>query len=204
MWIDCSGFNRVLIEPMGGGWVDYSKWLPVNKAMTYFHQYEADEVIVPETLALALPNGWMWQIPTQERYGCGYVYSDRFISDEQAHKELEEVTGRTIDKFRIIPFNPGRCEKTWIGNVLAVGLSSHFLEPLQATSIHTSIISIANLIFHYMKGEVIYWEDRGKYNQLISDTIDDYKDFIQMHYFYQYDQRHDIIQQKSNIKLINN
>ena len=185
MWIDCSGFRRVLIEPMGGGWVDYSKWLPVNKAMTYFHQYESDEVIVPETLALALPNGWMWQIPTQERYGCGYVYSDKFISDEQAHKELQEVTGRTIDKFRIIPFNPGRCERSWVGNVLAIGLSSHFLEPLEATSIHITCNSLDDFCsnyLHYSKQKTLIDYNINLFNKTFTDMVDDYKSLIQMHY----------------------
>jgi tryptophan halogenase len=185
MWIDCSGFRKVLIEPMGGGWVDYSKWLPVNKAMTYFHQYKSDEVIAPETLALAMPNGWMWQIPTQERYGCGYVYSDRFTSDEQAHKELQEVTGRIIDKFRIIPFNPGRCERTWVGNVLAVGLSSHFLEPLEATSIHitsNSLDAFCSNCLHYSKEKTLTDYNRNLFNINFCETIDDYRSLIQMHY----------------------
>jgi tryptophan halogenase len=185
MWIDCTGFRRALIGPMGGGWVDYSKWLPVNKAMTYFHQYESDEVISPETLALALPNGWMWQIPTQERYGCGYVYSDKFISDEQAHKELQEVTGRTIDKFRIIPFNPGRCERIWVGNVLAVGLSSHFLEPLEATSIHITCNSLEDFCsnyLHYSKEKTLTDYNKNIFNKTFTDMVDDYKSLIQMHY----------------------
>jgi tryptophan halogenase len=185
MWIDCSGFRRVLIGPMGGGWVDYSKWLPANRAMTYLHQYQTDEVIVPETLALALPNGWMWQIPTQERYGCGYVYSNKFITDEQAHKELEENTGRKIDNFRIIPFEPGRCERTWIGNVLAVGLSSHFLEPLEATSIHltcNTLESFCSNCLHHTKEKTITEFNVNLFNKNFAETIDDYRDLIQMHY----------------------
>ncbi len=185
MWIDCSGFRRALIGPMGGGWVDYSKWLPANRAMTYFHQYQKDEVIAPETLALALPNGWMWQIPTQERYGCGYVYSNKFITDEQAHKELEETTGRKIDKFRIIPFEPGRCERTWVGNVLAVGLSSHFLEPLEATSIHltcNTLESFCSNCLHHTKEKTLTDFNINLFNKNFAETIDDYRDLIQMHY----------------------
>jgi tryptophan halogenase len=185
MWIDCSGFRRALIEPMGAGWVDYSKWLPANKAMTYFHQFEPNETIVPETLALALPNGWMWQIPTQERYGCGYVYSDKFVTDEEALKELQEITGRTIDKFRIIPFKPGRCDRAWIGNVFAVGLSSHFLEPLEATSIHNTCSALEQFCssyLHYSKEKTLTDYNRNLFNKNFTETIDDYKDLIQMHY----------------------
>jgi tryptophan halogenase len=185
MWFDCTGFNRALIGPMGGGWIDYSKWLPVNKAMTYFWQYEPNETIVPETLALAMPNGWMWQIPTQERYGCGYVYSDKFITDEQAQKELEEITGRKIDKFRIIPFTPGRCDKPWIGNVFSVGLSSHFLEPLEATSIHNTCSALevfCSTCLHHSKEKTLTDYNINNFNKNFAETIDDYKDLIQFHY----------------------
>jgi tryptophan halogenase len=185
MWFDCTGFRRALIKPMGSSWVDYSKWLPTNKAMTYFHQFEPNETIVPETLALAMPNGWMWQIPTQERYGCGYVYSDKFITDEEAHKELQEVTGRKIDKFRIIPFTPGRCDKAWIGNVFSVGLSSHFLEPLEATSIHNTCSTLEQFCssyLHYTKEKTLTDYNRNLFNKNFAETIDDYKDLIQMHY----------------------
>lgn len=185
MWFDCSGFRRVLIEPMGAKWIDYSKWLPTNKAMTYFHQFEPNETIVPETLALAMPNGWMWQIPTQERYGCGYVYSDKFVTDDEAHKELQQITGRKIDKFRIIPFTPGRCDKPWIGNVFSVGLSSHFLEPLEATSIHNTCSALEQFCssyLHYSKEKTLTNYNRNLFNKNFAETIDDYKDLIQMHY----------------------
>ena len=65
---------------------------------------------------------------------------------------------------------------------MSVGLSSHFLEPLQATSIHISITSLFNLIFHYLKGETYTYADIKGFNNLMNTIIDDYKDFIQMHY----------------------
>jgi hypothetical protein len=127
----------------------------------------------------------MWQIPTQERYGCGYVYSNKFITDEQAHKELEETTGRKIDKFRIIPFEPGRCERTWVGNVLAIGLSSHFLEPLEATSIHitcSTLEAFCSSCLHHTKEKTLTDFNINLFNKNFAETIDDYRDLIQMHY----------------------
>ena len=135
-WIDCSGFGRVLTKEMGGGWHSYSDYLPVNSALPYLHSFENNEVPKFETLAWAMPNGWQWQIPTQTRYGCGYVYSDMFVNKEQAHSELEQITGRKIEPIRNIKFDVGRLENFWTKNVVAIGLSSGFLEPLQATSIH--------------------------------------------------------------------
>ena len=112
-WIDCTGFNRVLSKAVGSEWVSYSEYLPVNKALVYSHPFEKDESIKPVTTAWAMPNGWMWQIPTQERYGCGYCYSDKFVSDEQALKELQEVTGRKITPLRTIEFDNGRLKEVW-------------------------------------------------------------------------------------------
>jgi tryptophan halogenase len=83
-WVDCSGMARVLINPMGGGWKSYEEYLPTNSAIPYIHQYKTGETPKLETLAWAMPNGWMWQIPTQERYGCGYVYSDKFTTYDKA------------------------------------------------------------------------------------------------------------------------
>jgi tryptophan halogenase len=185
LWFDCTGFARALIGPMGGGWTSYSKHLPVNKALTYLHPYEDGEKIAPETLAWAMPNGWMWQIPTGDRYGCGYVYSDKFVTDEQAHKELEEVTGRKITPLRTISFDPGRVNEVWKNNVLSLGLASCFLEPLEATSIHGTIVQIdmfINLYLHYSKEHTFYQTARDRYNKAVARLVDDYRDLIQIHY----------------------
>jgi tryptophan halogenase len=184
-WIDASGFNRVLIEPMGGGWVDYRKWLPCNSAMPYIHKFEDNEDIKPSTKAWAMPNGWMWQIPTQERYGCGYVYDDRFVSDEQAHKEVEEITGRKIEPIKVIKFKSGRVEKAWVNNVLAVGLSSNFLEPLEATSIHGTI-AMLDIFCQYhlspMPNVTVNEVGIRQFNEYFGYMIDEFRDLIQMHY----------------------
>ena len=185
LWFDCTGFKKLLTTAVGNEWVSYKKWLPVNKALTYFHPYEENEQISPETLALALPNGWMWQIPTQERYGCGYVYSDKFITDEQALDELKTITGRDIKSHRVIEFEPGRLRENWTANVVAAGLSSNFLEPLEATSIHSTIVALDLFTNHYMDVEIdriLYPAARRKYNKVISNMMDSYKGLIQLHY----------------------
>lgn len=185
LWFDCTGFNRVLINAVGGKWKSYSEFLPCNKAMPYLHQYEEGEIIRPETLAWAMPNGWMWQIPTHDRYGCGYVYSDKFVTDEQAHKELEEITGRKINPIRVLSFDPGRMEDVWVKNVIATGLSSHFLEPLEATSIHATIVQIdmfSNIFMGVFPEETFYEASRKKYNKFFAKMVDDFASLIRIHY----------------------
>ena len=185
LWFDCTGFKKKLISAVGGEWHSYSDYLPCNKAMPYIYKYQDNETVRPETLSWAMPNGWMWQIPTQERYGCGYVYSDKFVSDEEALREMEEVTGRKITPLRVIKFNPGRQKRVWIKNVIALGLASNFLEPLEATSIHSTIIQIRALMNIYM-GEYVHETateaHSNHYNTYFNSLIDQYADLIQLHY----------------------
>jgi len=186
-WIDCSGFSRVLIKPMGGDWVSYKDYLPVNGAIPYIHPFEKDEDVKLETLAWAMPNGWMWQIPTQQRYGCGYVYSDMFTTYDKAVDELMKTTGRTIEPLRNLKFDVGRCKNFWVKNVVAVGLSAGFVEPLEATSIHATIVQLdvlsSNLSnFVPSKEHIIYDSNIKRYNEFFGKLFDDIKDLIQIHY----------------------
>jgi tryptophan halogenase len=183
LWIDCSGFGRVLINPMGGGWESYSRYLPVNGAIPYV--YPHDEDVRPETIAWAQKNGWMWQIPTQERYGCGYVYSDIFTTYDKAVEELEQTTGRKIEPLRNLKFEVGRLKNFWVNNVVSVGLSSGFLEPLQATSIHTTIVQLNYITEHLLRLDTKYLNDgivQKTFNQKMERMFDDFRDLIQIHY----------------------
>lgn len=184
-WVDCSGFKRVLINKMGNQWVDYIDYLPSNSALTYSYNFKPQEVIKPSTLAWAMPHGWMWQIPTQTRYGCGLVYSSDFINEDQAHNELEKNTKRKIKNVRNIKYQSGRLKDVWVKNVLAVGLSSSFLEPLEATSIHSTIVQLDRFYlnnFSLNKKQLFNEYNIKEYNIYFSRLIDSYRDFIQLHY----------------------
>jgi tryptophan halogenase len=180
-WFDCSGFNRVLMGKTKNKWISYKEHLPCNTAIPFSTDVSSKNVKF-ETEAYARDNGWTWKIPLQHRHGCGYVFCDGFTTEDKAIEELEKKLGHKVEPIKTIKFDPGRWDKAWYNNILAVGLAQNFLEPLQATSIHTSVISVANLIFHYLKGEIPYFKDRDEYNKLIGLMVDDYKDFIQMHY----------------------
>jgi tryptophan halogenase len=183
LWIDCSGFGRVLMGPMGGGWESYSQYLPVNGAIPYL--YPHDEDVRPETVAWAQKNGWMWQIPTQQRYGCGYVYSDMFTTYDKAVEELEQTTNRKIEPLRNLKFDVGRLKNFWVNNVTSVGLSSGFLEPLQATSIHTTIVQLNVITEHLLRTDLNILNDgsvQKSYNHRMGRMFDDFRDLIQIHY----------------------
>ena len=180
-WFDCSGFNRVLMSKTKNKWISYKDNLPTNTAIPFSTDISS-KIVKFETEATALDSGWMWKIPLQQRHGCGYVYCDGFTNETKAVDELEKHLGHKVEPIKTIKFEPGRYEKIWYNNIVAVGLSSHFLEPLQATSIHISLTSIAQLLLHRLRGDTPYYKDANKYNEILNIIIDDYKDLVQMHY----------------------
>jgi tryptophan halogenase len=184
-FIDSTGFARVFLKPMENSWHSYSKNLPVNTAMPFLLPYDENEKVPPVTTAWAQTAGWMWQIPTQARKGCGYVFDDNFITHEQAQREIQQVLGRKIEPIKFLKFDTGRTEKSWIKNCLWIGLSSAFAEPLEATSIHSTIIQLQYFVFEYLRDTQDLTCNAGSevtYNRRVTKMYDDFKDFLVMHY----------------------
>jgi tryptophan halogenase len=183
-YVDCTGFRRKLIcGEMGARWISYSDILPVNRAMPFWLEHEQGAEIPPYTLAWAQEAGWMWSIPTQDRIGCGYVYSDRFRTPDEAQAEIERRLGRKIEPRNDLKFDSGRVDEAWIGNCLALGLSSSFLEPLEATSIHATIVQVMllrRLLFR--TGPVDVKKVRDDYNRIVARQLNDFRTFINLHY----------------------
>jgi tryptophan halogenase len=139
---DCTGFKRLII---GGHykseWESYLPSLPVNRAMPFFIDNTSTD-IPPYTESIAMKYGWMWKIPVQGRFGCGYVFDSRLVSDEEIKQELTEYLGYEPTIPRVFNFEPGVYKKLWINNCLAIGLSSGFVEPLEATSIQVTTFAL--------------------------------------------------------------
>jgi flavin-dependent dehydrogenase len=183
LFFDCSGFSRVLVKKLKNDWISFKNNLPTNSAIPFSREINS-KVVNFETLAETMKSGWFWQIPLQYRYGCGYVYSDDFQTFDECVIEMEKHLGQKIEPIKNIKFEAGRYDKIWNKNVVAIGLSSHFLEPLQATSIHIAINTLTIFILHFLKTKnSIYSETNlNNFNKLINSTIDDYRDLLQMHY----------------------
>lgn len=184
-FIDASGFSRVLHKKLNVGWISYSKYLPVNTAMPFILPYEENHIIMPVTTAFAQKNGWVWMIPTQERMGCGYVFDSRYTSNEDAQKEIENVFGREITPIRFLNFDTGRSEELWKNNCLFIGLSAAFAEPLEATSIHSTIVQMHYFILNNLKNDVATTCNQGSirsYNALLGKLYDGFRDFLSVHY----------------------
>jgi tryptophan halogenase len=124
----------------------------------------------------------MWQIPLQNRWGCGYIFDDKYINVEEAKKEVEEMVGQEIKINKIIPFNAGRYETPWVKNCIAIGLSSTFIEPLESTSIMLSVSQLENLS-HFLNNIFDYEEKSvALYNDIVNKNMEETLSFVYMHY----------------------
>ena len=183
-FIDCTGFRRELIGKIfDSNWISYADELLVNRAMPFFIEHDPVSEISPFTLAWAQGSGWLWQIPTMDRLGCGYVYSDEFISPDQAQNEIETKLGHPIEPRQDLHFKVGRVGEAWKGNCFAVGLSAGFLEPLEATSIHSTLVQLILFAKEYLKDALTKNSSgRKRFNERIGRQFDDFKTFINIHY----------------------
>ena len=180
-FVDCSGTRGLLIkQALETGFDDYGKWLPCDRAMAV--PSERFEKTLPYTRSIAHTGGWQWRIPLQHRNGNGLVYSSQHYSDDEAANILlNNLESEAIAEPKIIPFRTGRTEKQWNRNVVAVGLSSGFLEPLESTSIHLIQTAITRLIALFPHNGVSP-ELAGEYNRQSRAEFEYIRDFIILHY----------------------
>src|SRR5947209_1720974 len=181
LFIDCSGFRSLLLgQKLGVEFEDWSHWLPCDRAIAV--PTEPDETLFPYTRAIAQDCGWQWRIPLQHRTGNGHVYSSAHISTEDAEKVLLDSLGsKTIAAPNRLSFKAGRRSKMWEANVIAIGLSSGFLEPLESTSIHLIQHGIQKLLSLF-PGRGISSVERDEYNRHMVGLYEPIRDFIILHF----------------------
>ena len=174
---DCTGFRREIIgKHYESKWKSYD-CLPIKKAVPFFLPPDNK----PYTQAIAMEYGWVWKIPLQHRYGAGYIFDSDYISEEQAFLEAKQLFP-DIEYTRTIQFNAGRYEQTWINNCIAVGLSSGFTEPLEATSIWMATEQL-RLLEHFIDAMfVLNRRARKEYNKIIANNNDLVMEFLYLHY----------------------
>lgn len=181
LFIDCSGFKGLLIqEKLSSGYDDWSHWLQCDRAIAV--PSERLEKTLPYTRSIAHLAGWQWRIPLQHRNGNGLVYSSHYYSDEQAQALLlDNLDSTALAEPKLFRFTTGRRRKQWNKNVVAIGLSSGFLEPLESTSIHliqSAIIRLVHLFPHQGISDALVTE----YNNQSKLEFEQIRDFLILHY----------------------
>ena len=181
LFLDCTGFRALLAEQtLKTGFEDWSQWLATDAAFAV--QTESSGPLVPYTRAIAHEAGWRWRIPLQNRMGNGFVFStDHMSPDEARTKFLDVIEGKPLFDPRLLRFKAGMRRKAWNKNVIALGLSSGFIEPLESTSIHLIMIAATRLIQNFPFGGIT---DTivDRFNTLSRREVEHIRDFIILHY----------------------
>jgi hypothetical protein len=189
--IDCTGFKSVIIGKMRT-----KRFLPLgnrllnDRAIPLQLPYRNPADIEPCTRATALGAGWVWRVPLYSRLGTGYVYSSAFRTDEEARDEFLGYLRHSGDlasdapdpDTHVIQMRIGYLPEPWVKNCLAIGLSSGFVEPLEATAIFTIESSIARFSSNFPEKDCDPSLSRD-YNRLYGNLMTEIADFLQFNYF---------------------
>lgn len=181
-FIDASGFRAALIEgALHEPHIDFADNLFNDRAVV-MPTPTSDEDPEVATRSTALSAGWAWHIPLTNRSGNGYVYSSRYISDEEAEAELRALTGAGPEvAARFLKMRVGRVERSWVKNCLAVGLAQGFVEPLEATALHIVLATVEGFM-EAVDHEGMTDKARDGFNAAIAWRYEGIRDYIVCHY----------------------
>ena len=182
-WFDASGMRRTLMTHLDNtDWVSFSKYLAVDSAVAAPSPSDESGQIRPYTRAIAQDSGWIWEIPTQERRGNGYVFSSQFLSEDEAVARLSEQIGVSVQSPRTFKFDAGHLKNIWVNNCIAVGLAAAFVEPLEATSIGSTIQQIKLAIPYIASFAPHHTASQKHYNKSMNIMMDNILLMIRLHY----------------------
>lgn len=185
LYIDCSGFRAELIgKALGQPWKSCRSTLFCDSAVALQLPYaRPDEAVASSTLATAQASGWIWDIGLAERRGIGHVYSSAHCDAEAAERTLRAYVGPAAAglETRSFRFDAGYREVSWYKNCVAVGLSSGFFEPLEATGIVFSEVA-ASLIANLFPWAGDFETSARQFNANMQRRYARTLDFLKMHY----------------------
>jgi tryptophan halogenase len=192
LYIDCTGFKSLLLDKtLKEPFESYTDLLPNNSAWaTRIPYIDKEEELVGYTNCTAIQNGWVWHIPLWSRIGTGYVYSDKFISDEDALNEFKEYLMKikpyklvTCDdlEFKNIKMKVGLHNRLWVKNVVAIGLSAGFIEPLESNGLFT-VHEFLMILLRNIQRDKFSQFDRDSYNFQAKHLFRNFAEFVALHY----------------------
>jgi len=186
LFVDCTGFRSLLLgKALNVPFTSNEKYLFNNKALALHLPYkDEDAPIAPHTIATGQNAGWTWDIGLTNRRGVGHVYSDRFLTDDEAQENLSKYIGQSLDEFDIkrFSFQSGYRQQTWKHNCVAVGLACGFVEPLEATAIMLVEVAARYIAENLPAEESAMVVTAKRFNQQMDYRWSRITDFLKLHY----------------------
>ena len=193
LYIDCTGFRSILLNELGAQFTSYSDILPNDSAWATRLPYtDKDKELKPYTNCTALGNGWVWDIPLWSRVGTGYVFSSKFISDEDALDEFKNylktnrdvpVAQETIDnlEFKKISMRVGIHDEIFLKNVCGIGLAAGFIEPLESNGLYT-VHEFLHVLVQTLQRNTVSQFDKDAFNEKCKGDFRAFAEFVALHY----------------------
>lgn len=196
LFIDCSGFKSLLLEQtLKVPFISFHDTLANDRAVATVIPYiDKDVELENYTSCTAIECGWVWNIPLWNRIGTGYVYSSKFATEEEAEDQFRQHLASNRMKiqhaeraeqavFKHIKIKHGVHERAWEKNVVGIGLSNGFIEPLESTGLmltHEAIIKMVSTL--KMRNGYVTKYDIDCFNFAFREQITGFKEFISQHY----------------------
>jgi tryptophan halogenase len=196
LYVDCTGFKSLLLEQkMGVEFKPFKSTLLNDSAIATTIPYiDKPAEMENYTSCTAIECGWVWNIPLWHRIGTGYVYSSDFATQAEAEEQFRRhlASNRMIfgdakraeaAELRHIKMKHGVHDHAWEKNVVGVGLSNGFIEPLESTGLmltHEAIVKLVSTLT--MRNGHVTQFDVDLFNHAFSEQILGFKDFISQHY----------------------
>ena len=183
LYVDASGFRSELLgKALGERFLSYSDSLFCDRAVIGGWA-RSDEPVLPYTTAETMDSGWCWQIEHENFINRGYVYASAFVSDDEALKEFLDKNPRVSTSPRVVRFRTGRYGRNWVGNVVGIGNSVGFVEPLEATALQVICVEASTLADSLIDCEGEPTPTLIElYNRYNARAWDDIRDFLAVHY----------------------
>ena len=183
LYIDCTGFKSLLLgKSLKEPFESHADMLPNDSAWATKIKYKNKEKeLVPYTNCTAIENGWVWNIPLWSRIGTGYVYSSKFVDDVTALKEFKKHLGQEDLDFKKIKMRVGIHNRLWVKNVVAVGLSAGFIEPLESNGLLSVHEFLTKLVLNLQRDKISQW-DKDNFNYQCKYMFKEFSEFVGLHY----------------------
>ena len=191
LFIDCSGHSGLLINKhFTIPWIPVKRTMLNDRAVALQVPYSNEDAeIKSTTVATAQTCGWTWDIALQHRRGVGLVYSSQFTDEDQAKQVLIDYVRERYPSaqdaelsFRTLSFEPGYRSQFWVKNCLSLGMSSGFVEPLEASAIAMVELGLRMLCEAFPQNKAHMEIVSKRYNSRFAYRWQRVIDFLKLHY----------------------